>query len=75
MNRIDLENVLRPMLYNLSVVGKRGPVSGYVLPAMIFVVVILVLLLITLIKIYESISTGKCICCGRSNHDKVHVNP
>lgn len=64
MNRVELENVLRPILYNFGVVGKRGPVPGWVLPATIASVVLLVLILITLIKIYESLSTGKCIMCG-----------
>lgn len=64
MNRVELENVLRPVLYNFGVVGKRGPVPGWVLPATIASVVLLVLILITLIKIYESITTGKCMICG-----------
>jgi len=67
MNRVDLENVLRPMLYNIGVVGKRGPVPGWVLPVTIASVCLLVLILITLIKIYESITTGKCMMCGRKH--------
>jgi len=71
MNRVDAENVLRPMLYNLGVVGKRGPVPGWVLPATIASVCLLVLILITLIKIYESITTGKCMMCGlKHKNDK-----
>ncbi|APC25668.1 hypothetical protein BST79_gp155 [Only Syngen Nebraska virus 5] len=71
MNRVDAENVLRPMLYNLGVVGKRGPVPGWVLPMMISGVCLLVLILILLIKIYESITTGACMVCGmKHKNDK-----
>jgi hypothetical protein len=64
MNRVDLENVMRPILYNVGVVGKRGPVPGWVLPMMISGVCLLVLILILLIKIYESVTTNTCMMCG-----------
>ena len=67
MNRVDLENVLRPLLHNVGVVGKRGPVPGWILPAMIAIVCLLVLILIGVIKIYESITTGRCIACGQKH--------
>ena len=71
MNRVDLENVLRPILYNVGIVGKRGPVPGWVLPATITFVILLVLILILLIKIYESVTTGKCMVCGmKHKNDK-----
>ncbi|ABT14836.1 hypothetical protein NY2A_B437L [Paramecium bursaria Chlorella virus NY2A] len=68
MNRVEVENIMRPVLYNLGVVGKRGPVPSWVLPATIACTCLLVLILIILVKIYESIISGKCIMCGQK-HD------
>ena len=67
MNRVDLENILRPVLYNVGIAGKRGPVPGWVLPVVISAVLLLVLILLLLIKIYESLSTGECMMCGRKH--------
>lgn len=69
MNRVVLENALRPIYQNMGVVGARGPVPGWVFPTTITAIVLLTFILITVVKIYEMMSTGKCMMCGK-RHDK-----
>jgi hypothetical protein len=67
MNRAILENALRPIYQNVGIVGARGPVPSWVFPATIATVILLTLILIMSIKIYEMMSTGKCIMCGKKH--------
>jgi hypothetical protein len=67
--RVNLENILRPLLQNLGVVGKRGPTPSWILPASLAVVILLVLILTALVKIYEFVKYGSCPLCGSR-----HVN-
>ena len=71
MNRVDIENIMRPVLYNLGVVGKRGPVPSWVLPSTLVCISLLILILIILIKMYESIVSGKCVMCGQKHVSRV----
>ena len=75
MNRTNIENTLRPLLQNIGVVGKRGPVPSWVLPASLAVVVLLVLILTALVKIYELIRYGSCPLCGSLHVDTPNDNP
>ena len=67
MNRAILENALRPIYQNVGIVGARGPVPSWVFPATIATVILLTLILIMSIKIYEMMSTGKCMMCGKKH--------
>jgi len=67
MNRVILENALRPLYQNMNIVGSRGPVPSWVFPATIATVVLLTFILIMTVKIYEMMSTGKCLLCGQSH--------
>ena len=67
MNRAILENALRPIYQNVGIVGARGPVPSWVFPATIATVILLTLILIMSIKIYEMLSTGKCMMCGKKH--------
>jgi len=62
-----LENALRPLYQKVGIVGARGPVPSFVFYATIVSVIILTLILIMLVKIYEMISTGKCVMCGKKH--------
>ena len=70
MNRVILENALRPLYQNMNIVGSRGPVPSWVFPATIATVVLLTFILIMTVKIYEMMSTGKCLLCGQSHRKK-----
>ena len=67
MNRIVLENALRPLYQNVGIVGSRGPVPSFVFYATLISVVMLTFILIMTVKIYEMMSTGKCMMCGQSH--------
>lgn len=67
MNRVILENALRPLYQNMNIVGSRGPVPSFVFYATLISVVMLTFALIMLVKIYEMMSTGKCMMCGQSH--------
>ena len=67
MNRVILENALRPLYQNMNIVGSRGPVPSWVFPATIATVVMLTFILVMLVKIYEMMSTGKCMMCGKKH--------
>lgn len=67
MNRVILENALRPIYHNMGIVGARGPVPSWLFPATIATIILLTLILIMSVKIYEMMSTGKCILCGQSH--------
>jgi hypothetical protein len=68
MNRVILENALRPLYQNMNIVGSRGPVPSWVFPATLVTIVLLTLILIFTVKMYEMMSTGKCMMCGKK-HD------
>jgi hypothetical protein len=72
MNRVNIENTLRPVLQNLGIVGKRGPVPSWVLPATLAVVILLVLILTALVKIYELVKYGTCPMCGSRHVDTIN---
>lgn len=67
MNRVILENALRPLYQNMNIVGSRGPVPSFVFYATIVSVIMLTLILITTVKIYEMMTTGKCMMCGKKH--------
>lgn len=67
MNRVILENALRPIYKNMGIVGARGPVPSWLLPATITTIILLTLILIMSVKIYEMMSTGKCLMCGKKH--------
>jgi hypothetical protein len=67
MNRVILENALRPLYQNVGIVGSRGPVPSWVFPSTLAVVFLLTMILILMIGIYEMMSTGKCIMCGKKH--------
>lgn len=68
MNRVILENALRPLYNNIGITGSRGPVPSWVFPATLVTIVLLTLILIFMVKMYEMMSTGKCMMCGKK-HD------
>ena len=68
MNRVVLENALRPLYQNMNIVGSRGPVPSWVFPATLVTIILLTLILILTVKMYEMMSTGKCMMCGKK-HD------
>lgn len=67
MNRAILENALRPIYQNVGIVGARGPVPSFILYATIASVIMLTFILIMIIKIYEMMTTGTCIMCGKKH--------
>ena len=68
MNRVILENALRPLYQNVGIVGARGPVPSFVFYATIVSVIMLTFILVMVVKIYEMMTTGKCLLCGKK-HD------
>ena len=68
MNRVILENALRPLYQNVGIVGSRGPVPSFVFYATIVSVIMLTFILVMVVKIYEMMTTGKCLLCGKK-HD------
>lgn len=67
MNKEILENALRPLYNRIGIVGSRGPVPSWIFPATLVFVLILTFILITVVKIYEMMSTGKCFVCGKKH--------
>lgn len=67
MNRVILENALRPLYQNVGIVGSRGPVPTWVFPATIVTIILLTFISIMTVKIYEMMSTGKCMMCGKKH--------
>lgn len=67
MNRVILENALRPLYQNMNIVGSRGPVPSFVFYATIVSVIMLTFILIMTVKIYEMMSTGTCMMCGKKH--------
>jgi len=67
MNKLDIENILRPIYKNLGIVGGRGPVPSWIFTATAITVVLLTMIMILLIKIYEMMVTGRCMMCGQSH--------
>ena len=67
MNRVILENALRPLYQNVGIVGSRGPVPTWVFPATIITIILLTFISIMTVKIYEMMSTGKCMMCGKKH--------
>ena len=67
MNRTILENALRPICQNVGIVGARGPVPSFVLYATIVSVIMLTFILVMVVNIYEMMTTGKCIMCGKKH--------
>ena len=69
MNRVILENALRPLYQNVGIVGSRGPVPTWVFPATIITIILLTFISIMTVKIYEMMTTGKCLLCGQSHRE------
>ena len=67
MNREILENALRPLYKNIGIVGSRGPVPSWVFPATIITIILLTFISIMTVKIYEMMTTGKCMMCGKKH--------
>ena len=67
MNRVILENALRPLYQNVGIVGSRGPVPTWVFPATIVTIILLTFISIMIVKIYEMMATGKCMMCGKTH--------
>jgi hypothetical protein len=67
MNRVILENALRPLYQNVGIVGSRGPVPTWVFPATIITIILLTFISIMTVKIYEMMTTGKCMMCGKKH--------
>ena len=67
MNRSVLETFLRPLYQNVGIVGTRGPVPPFVFYATIVSVIMLTFILVMLVKIYEMMTTGECILCGKKH--------
>ena len=67
MNRVILENALRPLYKNVGIVGARGPVPSWVFPATIVTIILLTFISIMTVKIYEMMTTGKCAMCGKKH--------
>jgi hypothetical protein len=71
MNKGTLENALRGVCQNMGIVGARGPVPSWIFPAAVVMVIILTLILVMLVKVYEMLSTGTCMLCGKSHKNNV----
>lgn len=67
MDRINIENALRPLLQNMNVVGARGPPKDWVFPAMLATVVIFALLAALILGTYEFIFQRVCPLCGNQH--------
>ena len=67
MNRVILENALRPLYQKVGIVGSRGPVPTWVFPATIITIILLTFISIMTVKIYEMMTTGKCMMCGKKH--------
>jgi hypothetical protein len=65
-----LENNIRQLCQKVGIVGTRGPMPSFVFYATLVSVIMLTLILIMLVKIYEMISTGKCLLCGHKHEKK-----
>ena len=73
MNKGTLENALRGVCQNMGIVGARGPVPSWVFPAALVAVTILTVILVMLVKVYEMLSTGTCMLCGKSHRNKTNI--
>ncbi|ABT15614.1 hypothetical protein FR483_N329L [Paramecium bursaria Chlorella virus FR483] len=71
MNRAGIENILRPILQNLNVIGSRGPPRDWVFPAMLASVVMIALLAALLLFTVELVFYKSCPICG--NQKKCHL--
>jgi hypothetical protein len=71
MDRAGIENILRPMLQNLNVVGARGPPKDWVFPAMLASVVIVALLAAVLLGLVDLLFYKSCPICG--NKKQCHL--
>jgi hypothetical protein len=67
MNRIDLENALRPVLQNIGIVGTRGPPKDWVFPAMLAGTLGFLLVIVLLVNLYELVFTKTCPLCGQKH--------
>ena len=71
MDRTGIENILRPFLQNMNVVGARGPPKDWVFPALLASVVITALLAAILLFTVELLFYKSCPICG--NKKQCHL--
>jgi uncharacterized membrane protein len=67
MNKAMLENNIRQLCQKVGIVGTRGPVPGWVLPVTITAIILMTFVLILMVKIYQMMTDGSCIMCGKKH--------
>ena len=67
MNKAMLENNIRQLCQKVGIVGTRGPVPSWVLPLTIGLVILMTFVLILMVKIYNMMTGGSCIMCGKKH--------
>lgn len=61
----NIENILRPALKNLGLVGARGPANKHILLILLIAILFIVAVIIGFINMYEFAFTGTCPLCRK----------
>ena len=69
MNRVNIENALRPVLQNMNVIGSRGPPKDWVFPAMLAGTLAFVLIIVLFVNLYEFAFTKTCPLCSKKHSE------
>lgn len=67
MNRAMIENNIRQLCQKVGIVGARGPMPGWILPVTITAIILMTFVLILMVKIYQMMTDGSCIMCGKKH--------
>ena len=62
-----IENMLRPHLQALGIMGTRGPAKGYVLPLILVAILAVVGLFTIVMNVIEYFFLKKCPMCGKKH--------
>ena len=65
METNSVEQLLRPALQNIGLIGTRGPPKSYVFPCLLASVLGIVILSLLVIALVDLVAFKKCPCCGR----------
>ena len=70
MDSEKLENMLRPYLQGIGIMGKRGPAKGHVLPLILAAILALVGIVAIIVNVVEYVFLKKCPMCGEKQHEQ-----
>jgi hypothetical protein len=69
METNSVEQLLRPALQNIGLVGTRGPPKSYVFPCLLASVLGIVILSLLVIALVDLVAFKRCPCCGRDQKE------